>query len=56
MAEYSRSGSAQGARALFDFAPAVAGGGGDEDGRLIERTTTYQLKKTDEVGKKWGQQ
>ncbi len=28
----------------------------DEDGRLIERTTTYQLKKTDEVGKKWGQQ
>ena len=28
----------------------------DEDGRLIERTTTYQMKKPDEVGKKWGQQ
>jgi len=26
----------------------------DEDGRVIDRTTTYQLKKTDEVGKKWG--
>ncbi|MCL4535871.1 MAG: hypothetical protein M1370_12025 [Bacteroidetes bacterium] len=26
----------------------------DEDGRLIERTTTYQMRKTEEVGKKWG--
>jgi hypothetical protein len=26
----------------------------DEDGRLIERTRTYQMKKPDEVGKKWG--
>ncbi len=25
----------------------------DEDGRLIERTTTYQMRKADEVGKKW---
>jgi len=26
----------------------------DEDGRLIERTRTYQMRKPDEVGKKWG--
>ena len=25
----------------------------DEDGRLIERMRTYQMKKPDEVGKKW---
>ena len=25
----------------------------DEDGRLIEKTRTYQMKKPDEVGKKW---
>lgn len=25
----------------------------DEDGRLIERLRTYQMKKPDEVGKKW---
>ena len=25
----------------------------DEDGRLLERTRTYQMKKPDEVGKKW---
>jgi len=28
----------------------------DEDGRLIERTTTYQMRKPEEVGKKWGEQ
>ena len=28
----------------------------DEDGRLIERTTTYQLRKPQAIGKKWGQQ
>ena len=26
----------------------------DEDGRLIERVTTYQMRRTEEVGKKWG--
>ena len=25
----------------------------DEDGRLLERLRTYQMKKPDEVGKKW---
>ena len=25
----------------------------DEDGRLIEKLSTYQLKKPDELGKKW---
>ena len=25
----------------------------DEDGRLLEKTRTYQMKKPDEVGKKW---
>ncbi len=25
----------------------------DEDGRLLERMRTYQMKKPDEVGKKW---
>ena len=25
----------------------------DEDGRLLERVRTYQLKKPDELGKKW---
>ena len=25
----------------------------DEDGRLIEKMRTYQMKKPDEVGKKW---
>ena len=25
----------------------------DEDGRLLERLKTYQMKKPDEVGKKW---
>ena len=25
----------------------------DEDGRLLERVRTYQLKKPEEVGKKW---
>ena len=28
----------------------------DEDGRLIERMRTYQMKKPDEVGKKWNPQ
>lgn len=28
----------------------------DEDGRLIEKMRTYQMKKPDEVGKKWQQQ
>ncbi len=28
----------------------------DEDGRLLEKTRTYQLKKPDELGKKWHQQ
>ena len=28
----------------------------DEDGRLLERLRTYQLKKPDEVGKKWQSQ
>ena len=28
----------------------------DEKGNLIERTTTYQMRKTEEVGKKWGEQ
>ncbi len=27
----------------------------DEDGRLIERTTTWRMCKTEEVGKKWGE-
>jgi hypothetical protein len=26
----------------------------DEDGRLLEKVRTYQLKKPDEVGQKWG--
>jgi acyl dehydratase len=26
----------------------------DEDGRLLEKMRTYQMKKPDEVGKKWG--
>ena len=25
----------------------------DEDGRLLEKMRTYQMKKPDEVGKKW---
>ena len=25
----------------------------DEDGRLLEKLRTYQMKKPDEVGKKW---
>jgi len=25
----------------------------DEDGRLLEKLSTYQLKKPDELGKKW---
>ena len=25
----------------------------DEDGRLIEKMRTYQLKKPEELGKKW---
>jgi hypothetical protein len=28
----------------------------DEDGRLIEKMRTYQMKKPDEVGKKWHSQ
>ena len=28
----------------------------DEDGRLLERLRTYQMKKPDEVGKKWQSQ
>ena len=28
----------------------------DEDGRLLERLRTYQMKKPDEVGKKWNPQ
>ena len=28
----------------------------DEDGRLLEKMRTYQLKKPDEVGKKWNPQ
>ena len=28
----------------------------DEDGRLLERLKTYQMKKPDEVGKKWNPQ
>ena len=28
----------------------------DEDGRLLEKLRTYQLKKPDEVGKKWQSQ
>ncbi len=28
----------------------------DEDGRLLEKLRTYQLKKPDEVGKKWQHQ
>ena len=28
----------------------------DEDGRLLEKVRTYQLKKPDEVGKKWQSQ
>ncbi len=28
----------------------------DEDGRLLEKTRTYQLKKPDELGKKWNPQ
>ena len=28
----------------------------DEDGRLLEKLRTYQMKKPDEVGKKWHQQ
>ena len=28
----------------------------DEDGRLLERVWTYQLKKPDEVGRKWHRQ
>ena len=25
----------------------------DEDGRMLEKLSTYQLKKPDELGKKW---
>ena len=28
----------------------------DEDGRLLEKLRTYQMKKPDEVGKKWQSQ
>ena len=28
----------------------------DQDGRLLEKVRTYQLKKPDELGKKWQQQ
>lgn len=28
----------------------------DEDGRLLEKLRTYQMKKPDEVGRKWHQQ
>ena len=28
----------------------------DQDGRLLEKVRTYQLKKPDELGKKWHQQ
>jgi hypothetical protein len=27
----------------------------DEDGRLIDRVITHELKRPQEVGKKWGQ-